>query len=78
MCQRTVSGFTVCATSVDDLTPPDIDNDGVRDDMDMCIEPTLEEVDPSTGCSTPGLLSGTYILVYAMGGLNLVLLIAAI
>ena len=78
LCQRSVSGFTICATSVDDLSPPDIDNDGVRDDMDMCIEPTLEEVDPSTGCSTPGLFSGTYILVYAMGGLNLVLLIAAI
>ena len=46
LCQRTVSGFTVCATSVDDLTPPDVDNDGVRDDMDMCIEPTLEEVIP--------------------------------
>ena len=37
-----------------------------------------KEVDPSTGCSTPGMFSGTYILVYAMGGLNLVLLIAAI
>ena len=78
LCQRSVSGFTICATAVDDLTPPDIDNDGVRDDMDMCIEPTLDEVDPSTGCSTPGMFSGTYILVYAMGGLNLVLLIAAI
>ncbi len=78
LCQRSVSGFTICATSVDDLSPPDIDNDGVRDDMDMCIEPTLDDVDPSTGCSTPGMFSGTYILVYAMGGLNLVLLIAAI
>jgi len=79
LCQRTVSGFTVCASSIDDLNPPDVDADGVRDDMDMCIEPTLgEEVDASTGCASPGLFSGTYILVYAMGGLNLVLLIAAI
>lgn len=78
LCQRTVSGFTVCATSVDDLNPPDADRDGVRDDMDMCIEPTQEEVDESTGCASPGLFSGTYLLVYAMGGLNLVLLIAAI
>ena len=51
---------------------------GVRDDMDMCIERTQEEVDESTGCASPGLFSGTYLLVYAMGGLNLVLLIAAI
>ncbi len=46
--------------------------------MGDSIERTQEEVDSSTGCASPGLFSGTYLLVYAMGGLNLVLLIAAI
>ena len=36
------------------------------------------EVDPATGCISPGMFSGTFLLVYVMGGLNLILLIAAI
>ena len=79
LCQRSTSGYTVCATEVADMQVPDDDNDGVPNDEDSCPSTVRNtEVDPATGCISPGMFSGTFLLVYVMGGLNLILLLAAI
>ena len=79
LCQRSTSGYTVCATEVADMQVPDDDGDNVPNDADSCpTTPPNTEVDSATGCVSPGMFSGTFLLVYVMGGLNLILLLAAI
>ena len=78
LCQRTTSGMTICATEVEDLKPTDSDDDGIQDSLDSCpLSPPGTETG-ADGCLKPGAFSGTYLLVYGVGAMNLLLLLIAI
>ena len=78
LCQRTVSGLTICATEIDELKPIDTDDDGIPDSIDDCPISAAGTVVGADGCDLPGPFSGTYLLVYGIGGLNILLLFIAL
>ncbi len=78
LCQRTSSGMTICSTEVDELKPQDLDFDGIPDTMDECPDTPDGEIVGADGCAPAGPFSGTYLLVYTVGGINILLLFVAI